>query len=109
MRLVTVEHDQQWAFNGNDARQEIVLIPEPIEPFLEATELNFFDLIFVDNSASGDRRRDTLRHLAASVGRSMVVAHDYDVPSYREACAGLEEVLIDDRQTPWTALLRRGN
>ena len=107
--LVSVESDEEWArlARRGDARHAVVFVAEPIESYLAGIDLDRYDLIFVDNSTLAERRCDTLRYLSTHVGRSLVVAHDFEVPSYREAAAGFAHALIDDRQSPWTALLWR--
>ena len=106
--LVTVEQDKNWLINADDPRHKIAIVPEPIEPFLGiAVNLKGVDLIFVDNSLSLDRRCDTLKWVAGHVGRSLVVVHDFEREESQQAVAGLTQILIDDRQVPWTALLRR--
>ena len=107
VELVTVEQDRNWVICENDPRYKIAIVAEPIEPFLACMDLTKVDLIFVDNSTSGERRCDTLRWVAAHAGKSLVVAHDFDVPSYAEAAAGFEYQIVDDRQAPWTALIWR--
>jgi hypothetical protein len=107
VELVTVEQDRKWVVCHDDPRHKIAIVEEPIEPFLEMVDLSHVDLIFVDNSTSGERRCDTLRWVAAHAGRSLVVAHDFDVPSYAEAAGGFEYCIVDDRQSPHTALLWR--
>jgi hypothetical protein len=105
--LVTVEQDRKWVIAEDDPRHKIVICPEPIELFLEDVSLDAFDLIFVDNSLSLDRRCDTLKWVASHIGRSLVVAHDFERTEYQDASAGLTLILVDDRQVPWTALLWR--
>jgi hypothetical protein len=106
--LVTVEQRVSWVVADMDDRHRVIIEPEPIEPLLIGVlDMEDFDLIFCDNSTSGERRCETLRWLAKNVERSLVVAHDFDVPSYREACAGFDHFIVDDRQSPWTALMWR--
>jgi len=107
--LISVESDKHWADTAQrgDRRQKVAFVPEPIESFLAQIPLEKVDLILCDNSASGERRCATLKWLSEHVGRSLVVAHDYDVPSYAEACRGFDHVFVDDRQSPHTALLWR--
>ena len=97
----------EWIVEADDPRHQVLLTPEPIEPLLDTLDLDQFDLIFVDNSDSGERRCDTLRYVASRCGQSIVVAHDYDIPSYCEAATGFSHGIIDDRQKPYTALLWR--
>ena len=106
-QLVSVEQKAEWIVEADDPRHQVLLTPEPIEPLLDTLDLDQFDLIFVDNSDSGERRCDTLRYVASRCGQSIVVAHDYDIPSYCEAANGFSHGIIDDRQKPYTALLWR--
>lgn len=105
VELLTVEQDRNWVVVNDDLRHKIAIVAEPIEPFLELIDLKHVDLIFVDNSTSGERRRDTLRWVAAHAMNSLVVAHDFD--AYMDAASDFRGVFIDDRQRPWTALLWR--
>ncbi len=105
--LVTVEQNREWVIAPDDMRHKIAIVAEPIEPFLGLVGLDACDLIFADNSMLRERRCDTLRWLACHVGRSLVVAHDFEIEMYREAAAGFDHAIIDDRQEPWTALLWR--
>jgi predicted O-methyltransferase YrrM len=106
-QLVSVEQKAEWIVEADDPRHQVLLTPEPIESLLDTLDLDQFDLIFVDNSDSGERRCDTLRYVASRCGQSIVVAHDYDIPSYCEAATGFSHGIIDDRQKPYTALLWR--
>ena len=105
--LVTIESDPAWAATcrTSDIRHALAVLPEPIEPYLAKLDLDSFDLILCDNSSSAAMRRETLKWLSVHIGRSLVVAHDYD--AYADACTGFDRAFIDDRQTPHTALLWR--
>ncbi len=106
-QLVSIEQKAEWIVEAGNPRHQVHLVPEPIEPFLDTLDLDQFNLIFVDNSDSGLRRCDTLRYVASRCSQSIVVAHDYDIPSYCEAATGFAHGIIDDRQKPYTALLWR--
>jgi hypothetical protein len=105
--LASVESDPSWAKITNDPRHVVHIVEEPIETLLADLNLDDYDLIFADNSTSGERRCATLFYLSQNVNRSIVIAHDYDVPSYREACREFNHVIVDDRQKPNTAMLWR--
>ena len=105
-KLVTVESDPNWAdaVKVNDPRHDMIVIPEPIETYLDTLDLESFDMIFVDNSTSGDRRCDTLRYVSEKVKKPLVVMHDFQVSTYAEAAKSFKHIIIDNRQEPWTAL-----
>lgn len=105
--LVTVEQNRTWIPDQtwDDPRHRIVLHPEPIEPYLDTLNLNDFDLIFCDNSDKAESRENTLIYLSSRVNRSLVVTHDWERESYREAGKGFRYSFVDDRQVPWSAIL----
>lgn len=107
IELVTVEQNREWVKDNGDPRHKIAIVEEPIEPFLALVGWHTVNLVFVDNSTYGERRCDTLRWLSRHIGNTLVVVHDFDVPSYAEAAKDFDCILIDDRQKPWTALMRR--
>lgn len=106
-KLVTIEQNPDWVYKSGDERHEVCIVDEPIESHLDNIDIGYFDLIFCDNSTIGEYRCKTLKYLSEKRGIGVVVAHDFDVPSYREAAAGFNHALVDDRQAPHTALLWR--
>lgn len=106
-KVLTIESDHIWAdkMKNNDSRHNMIVIPEPIESFLSTLNFNDFDLIFVDNSAYRERRCETLKYVSENTKRSLVVAHDFEMPMYREAASKFDYSIIDDRHETWTALL----
>jgi len=82
----------------------MIVVPEPIETFLDSLDLELFDLIFVDNSTSGDRRCDTIKYISEKVKQPLVVMHDFQVPSYAAAAKAFKHIIVDNRQEPYTAL-----
>ena len=105
-KLVTVENDPNWAAVAKveDSRHTMIVVPEPIETFLDSLDLELFDLIFVDNSTSGDRRCDTIKYISEKVKQPLVVMHDFQVPSYAAAAKAFKHIIVDNRQEPYTAL-----
>jgi hypothetical protein len=104
--LHSIESNKEWAdkvYTG-DLRHRVTVFPEPIEKHLDSMVLGYYDLIFVDNSTSGDRRMATLRYLSGNIGRSLMVAHDIDV--YEAAVDGSAFIhcVMDTQNKPWTAL-----
>ena len=104
-RLLSIDHLDGWAEPSQDPRHTIVVQPEPIETFLDTLNLDSFDLIFVDNSDKASSREATLRYISEKAGKSLVVTHDWERESYRDAGKGFKHVFVDDRQSPWTAIL----
>ena len=105
VQLVTIEQNTEWVRSSEDDRHRIVIVPEPIEPFLGFLDLDSFDLIFVDNSMVRERRCETIKYVASHVMHSLVIAHDYEYPHYRESAKEFDNAIVDDRQCPWTAIL----
>jgi hypothetical protein len=110
-KLVSIEHNATWADKVkalcNDDRLEMIVVPEPIEGYLQTLNLDDFDFIFVDNSDCWENRVKTIEYVAKNVGRSLVGLHDFEHPPYREAAKGLNIVSVDTRQVPHTAFVRR--
>jgi hypothetical protein len=105
--LVSVEQNPDWIVSPDDPRHTSHIVPEPIEEFIDTLDINTFDLILVDNSTFAERRCETLRYVANRVGRSIVVAHDYERQDYAAAASEFTYAVVDDRQVPHTALLWR--
>ena len=105
--LISVEQNEAWVIGRDDQRHIAMMVAEPIETYLDTLDLNHFDLILVDNSSFMARRIETLRYISNRVGRSMVVAHDFENPESQEAAKEFTNGIVDDRQVPWTALLWR--
>lgn len=103
--LCTIEQNKDWVPSIDDPRHHIAIIPEPIENFLDTLTLDSYDLIFIDNSDKAESREATLRYIAEKAGRSLIVTHDWERESYREAGKGFRYSLVDDRQVPWSAIL----
>ncbi len=103
-KLFSVESDPAWAKLTTDARHRVHILPEPIEPLLDTFDLEQFDLIFVDNSDSADRRVATLKYISSRRPlRARVLAHDWE--RYHDAVTGFRFGILDDRQMPQTALV----
>jgi hypothetical protein len=105
-RLVSIESDPAWAKPATDPRHEVHAYPEPIEPLLRTFDLEQFDLIFVDNSDSADRRIATLKYISSRRPlKAKVLVHDWE--RYHDAITGFSFCILDDRQLPHTALVWR--
>ena len=120
-RLLTVEHNADWAARveaaTQDPRRTILVIPEPIETYLSTFNLSEFDLVFVDNSEHYDFRIKTIEYVAANATTSLVVLHDFQYEYYQEASNGLNNFIVDtgkgmagiDGHDIYTALLWKGD
>jgi predicted O-methyltransferase YrrM len=111
-RVLSIEHNQEWASRVHglyvaDPRWTLVVIMEPLEDYLATLQLDDFDLIFVDHSATWEARTLTIKWLVDNVGRSKVVIHDFEYPSYVEAAAGFPNRIVDTDHTPNTAMVWR--
>jgi len=108
-RLVSIEHDSEWIKilkkEIEDGRLELIHVNEPIEDFLKTIDLTSFDLIFVDNSTSSERRIATIQFLAAQNLKCKVVLHDYDYAPYREAAGGFKNKVVYQEEIPNTAVV----
>ena len=90
-RLESYENDAAWAERlrssiGTEPRLNLHLVDGAIASSVNAIDLEQFDLIFIDDSMTGEERSATIRAVAAKRPRRAVVAvHDFEWLPYRVA------------------------
>ena len=105
--LTVIEDDPEWAARiPMDPRVEAVYSGS-IGHFLREQPQSFwaFDLIFIDNSRTVTERVEAIKAVVDAKPLGVVVIHDFDCPSYREA-AKFASVTVHDALRPWTAVCR---
>jgi len=112
-QVLSIEHYQPWADTVlaacADPRFDILVKPEPFEPYLDTLTLDEFDLIFVDNSDACVNRVATIEYLGERVTRSLVVIHDFHHPPYQAAARNFPNRIVDTRTgMPYTGLVWKG-
>ena len=90
-RLESYENNATWAERvrhqvGTEPRLNLHLLDGAVASFVDAMELEQFDLILIDDSVNSDERSATIRSVAAKRPvRPIVAVHDFEVPPYRAA------------------------
>jgi len=73
-------------------------------PFLHYHD---YDVVFIDDSVTVDARVDTIAFVTSQTRAPIVVAHDFEEPSYRDAVQGDWRRSVFTHATPHTAVLWR--
>lgn len=113
--LDSVENDPLWlqklsTIAGIDSRLRLQLTRGAIHSAIEKTDLEGYDLIFVDDSATSEERAETIRAISMRQPRHAVVAiHDFEVQDYRKAAMSFENHFIFKAYTPQTGIVWNGN
>ncbi len=90
-RLESYENDAAWAERlrnliGHEPRLNLHLVDAAVASSVAALDLEQFDLIFIDDSVTGQERSATIRAVAAKCPRrAVVVIHDFEFLPYRVA------------------------
>jgi predicted O-methyltransferase YrrM len=112
IEVVSIEHNPDWAdivrAKCPDDRLKLIVVPEPTETYLETLDLDSFDLIFVDNSDSFERRIKTIEYLGRVCTDSLVVFHDFQFEPYQESAMDFPNKIIDKRSPTHTAIAWKG-
>jgi hypothetical protein len=108
--LRSLENDPVWAktmrLGVEDSRCTIVFTGGPIAESLSTLDLDYFDLIFVDDSATSEQRAATIKALSALHPQNpWTLIHDYEVADYQRAAAGFVHRLIFNAYNPETGLV----
>ena len=109
--LKSLETDQVWlekisATVSNDPRVRTELVHGAMRSIIEEIDLEDYDLIFVDDSTSGDERAATIRSLAARKPKRAVVAiHDFEIQAYRDAVSPFQHQLTFKAFNPQTGIV----
>jgi predicted O-methyltransferase YrrM len=113
--LESLETDHAWldkvcAEVGNDSRLHCRLVSGLVSSAVEQTNLDDYDLIFVDDSTSADERAATIRAVAAQQPkRAVVVIHDFEVQAYRAAASAFRHRSIFKTFMPQTGVVWNGS
>jgi predicted O-methyltransferase YrrM len=89
--LISLENDFLWkekinALVKDDSRAILELINGSMSKAASQADLSEIDLIFIDDSVSGEQRVETIRKLTSKLSNSRVaVIHDFEYKPYRQA------------------------
>lgn len=110
-KLVSYENDAAWADRvrsklNDDPRLDLRLVEGPVSSVVERVDLEQFDLIFIDDSITGEERSATISAVAAKrPRRAIVVVHDFEYYPYRVAARPFKHRFRFTGQNPNTGLL----
>jgi predicted O-methyltransferase YrrM len=109
--LVSFENEPTWkekiaSLVGDDPRFASKLVGGAISNAVTETDLQGFDLIFIDDSASGEERARTIRKVIGKIGQAQIaVIHDYEFDLYRKATKGVLNQFRFDSLNPNTGVV----
>lgn len=109
--LRSLENDPLWARTmsrevANDSRCTIAFTSGPMANAVSTLDLDYFDLIFVDDSASSDQRTATIKTLSGLQPKNpWLVIHDYEFSDYQRAASNFVHRFIFDAYNPATGLV----
>ncbi|HEY8225116.1 MAG TPA: hypothetical protein VIG25_07555 [Pyrinomonadaceae bacterium] len=107
--LHSYETDSKWATRlknfVNDSRAKMQLVAPPMASALSDINLTDYDVIFVDDSATEHDRVTTIRALTRRQLESLVVIHDFEVPSYIEVARAFRHRYAFKAFNPETGVL----
>jgi len=109
--LRSLENDPLWARTMSlsvaaDSRCTISFTGASIAEALSTLDIDYFDLVFVDDSASSEQRTATIRALSALRPQNpWVLIHDYEVEEYQRAAAGFSHRFVFDASNPESGLV----
>jgi hypothetical protein len=109
--LRSLENDPRWAKTmrlavANDARCTIAFTRSPVAVAVSTLDLDYFDLIFVDDSATSEQRTATIRTLSALYPKNpWTLIHDFEYHDYQRAAAGFVHRFIFNAYNPETGLV----
>ncbi|MEQ2005887.1 MAG: hypothetical protein ABMA26_03735 [Limisphaerales bacterium] len=110
-RLESYENDAAWAEHlrssiGNEPRLNLHCVEGAIVSSVDAIDLEQFDLIFIDDSKTGEERSATIRAVAAKrPHRAIVAVHDFECLDYRIASRSFRHRFRFTGLNPNTGLL----
>lgn len=109
--IVSFEKEPVWKekiamLTGNDPRMNLRLVTGAMSNAVIETDLQMFDLIFVDDSASGEQRTETIREVVRKLGQSQIaVIHDYEFKPYRKSAKDVLNHFRFDSLNPNTGIV----
>lgn len=95
--LDSIDNDPHWAdqmapWIGGDPRGKLTVVTGAISHALEGVQLQNYDLILVDDSTDVDQRAATIGQVASNCSpSSIVVIHDYEIRTYRDAARAFQK------------------
>lgn len=110
-KLRSLENDIEWFAKvaklvADDPRAEMMPVSGAMSRAMAATEIDAYDLIFLDDSTSAEERAATIREVAAKQPVStIVVIHDYEVQAYRQAARAFVNRFNFDCLAPNTGIV----
>jgi len=110
-RIDSYENDSTWATHirqqfGGDARLSVRFVDGAICDTVHSLNLEQYDLVFIDDSATGEERSATIRAVALQCPkRAIVVVHDFEYYPYRRASAAFRHRFRFTSLNPNTGLL----
>ena len=89
----------------DDPRCTIEFTGGPIAEAVSRLDLDYFDLVFVDDSATSEQRTATIKTLAAlRPAKAWIVIHDYEFDDYQRAAAAFSHRFTFNAFNPMTGL-----
>jgi predicted O-methyltransferase YrrM len=113
--LESLETDPAWLDRirmeaGHDSRLHPRFVSGAMSSAIEQIKLDDYNLIFVDDSTSGDERAATISAIAGQQSkRAVVVIHDFEVQAYRVAASAFRQQYILKAFTPQTGVVWNGD
>ena len=112
--LHSVENDAGWAETiraavKDDCRSFVTVVSGAMSAAVREFDLETFDLILVDDSASWEQRVETIRALSSlRPVNPWLVIHDYEVEEYRRAAAAFKQRFAFKAYNPHTGVVSNG-
>lgn len=109
--LLSLENDPLWARTmrlnvAADRRCSIAFTSGAVADAVASMDLDYFDLIFVDDSTTSEQRSATIRTLfALHPQNAWLLIHDYEMPEYQRAAAAFTHKFIFNAYNPETGLV----
>jgi hypothetical protein len=109
--LRSFENDPAWPHKipdpiKNDPRMTLTLVDGSISSAIKNVDSGKYDLVFVDDSANEAERTATIAQITQSFFDSTIVLiHDYEVDSYRNASKAFSNRFVFEAFNPNTGLL----
>ena len=109
--LRSLENDPLWARTmslgvASDPRCTIEFTSGPMADAVSTLALDYFDLIFVDDSASSEQRTATIKALSAVHPKNpWLLIHDYEVDDYQRASSLFQRRFAFKAYNPETGLV----
>jgi len=112
--LDSLETDQAWLDKisevvGDDSRLRSRFVPGAMLTAIEETNLDEYDLIFVDDSTTSEERSATITALSRrQPKRPVIVIHDFEVQAYRHAAKTFQHQFTSRAFNPQIGIVWNG-